>query len=179
MGFIWPCYLYRFGNDCQHRNCTFLWSRCFRYRCCAQFLSYACNNLHSLGYRHFDPSLNPEHLVKYSATSSFKLYRKTQFLVIVVSLITGTLILFSSSLIADRVFNKPSFSFYFSLAAMFIVFKSLMILNTQAVRGLQLIRIYALMQTLPQGFNLFLLFMVVWLSRTRTFRYMPCWVDSL
>jgi hypothetical protein len=58
---------------------------------------------------------------------------------------------------ADKVFSKPHLSFYFALAAVFIVFKSIMLLNTQAVRGLRLIRVFALMQTLPQGFNLFLL----------------------
>lgn len=33
--------------------------------------------------------LIPEHLVRYSPTSAFKVYRKTQFLVIIVSLFTG------------------------------------------------------------------------------------------
>jgi len=101
--------------------------------------------------------LIPEHLVKYSPTSAFKLYRKTQYMVIGASLITGTLFFFAANLIADKVFSKPQMSFYFALSAVFVVFKSLMLLNTQAVRGLSLIRVFAFMQILPQAFNLILL----------------------
>ncbi len=101
--------------------------------------------------------LIPEHLVKYSPTSAFKVYRKTQFIVIGVSLVTGTLFFICADLIAAQVFSKPHLSFYFALASVFVVFKSLMLLNTQAVRGLRLIKVFALMQVLPQGFNLLLL----------------------
>jgi O-antigen/teichoic acid export membrane protein len=101
--------------------------------------------------------LIPEHLVKYSPTSAFRVYRKTQFMVIGVSVATGTLFFLFADLIAARVFSKPHLSFYFALASIFVVFKSLMLLNTQAVRGLRLIRVFALMQMLPQGFNLLLL----------------------
>ena len=104
--------------------------------------------------------LIPEHLTKYSPTSAFKLYRKTQYMVIGISLITGILFFLSANLIADRVFSKPHLSFYFATAAVFVVFNSLMLLNTQAVRGLRLIRVFAFMQILPQGFNLFLLILL-------------------
>lgn len=101
--------------------------------------------------------LIPEHLVRYSPTSAFKVYRKTQFMVIGDSLVTGTLFFIFADLIAARVFSKPHLSFYFALASIFVVFHSLMLLNTQAVRGLRLIRVFAFMQVLPQGFNLLLL----------------------
>ncbi len=101
--------------------------------------------------------LIPEHLVKYSPTSAFRVYRKTQFMVIGISLVTGALFFFGSQLIADRVFSKPHLSFYFAIAAMFVVFKSLMLLNTQAVRGLRLIRTFAFMQALPSLSDLVLL----------------------
>ena len=104
--------------------------------------------------------LIPEHLAKYSPSSAFKLYRKTQYIVIGVSLITSTLFFFSANLIADKVFSKPHLSFYFYLATVFIVFNSLTLLNTQAIRGLRLIRIFAFMQILPQGFNLILLILL-------------------
>lgn len=108
--------------------------------------------------------LIPEHLVKYSPTSAFNLYRKVQYLVIGVSLIIGTLCFFSSHFIANKVFFKPHLSFYFALAAMFVVFKSLMLLNTEAVRGLRLIRTFAFMQVLPSASNLvFLIFLTVFL----------------
>ena len=101
--------------------------------------------------------LIPEHLVKYSPTSAFKIYRKSQFMVIAASLVTGTLFFSGSYLIAEKVFSKPHLSFYFALASIFVVFKSLMLLNTQAVRGLRLIKSFALMQVLPQVFNLLIL----------------------
>jgi len=98
--------------------------------------------------------LIPEHIVKYSPTSSYKLYRKTLCMVIIISIIAGTLLFFSANLIATKLFHKPHLVFYFSLSAVFVVFKSLMLLNTQATRGLKLIRIFALMQILPQSLNL-------------------------
>ena len=101
--------------------------------------------------------LIPEHLVNYSPTSAFKIYRKIQLMVIVVSLIVCTLFFWGSDLIADKIFFKPHLSFYFSIASVFMVFISLRILNTQAVRGLRLIRAFSLMLILPQGFNLLLL----------------------
>ena len=94
--------------------------------------------------------LIPEHLAKYSPTSAFKVYRKTQFLVAGVSLFTGTLLFLGSGVIAEGVFSKPQLHFYFSLASIFVLFKSLMLLNTSAVRGLRLIRMFAFMQILPQ-----------------------------
>lgn len=93
--------------------------------------------------------LIPEHVVKYSVASAFGVYRKTQYLVATVSVVTGTVFFFSARLVADKVFSKPQLSFFFALAAGFVVFKSLMDLNTQAVRGLRLIRTFALMQVIP------------------------------
>lgn len=104
--------------------------------------------------------LIPEHLAKYSPASAFKIYRKTKFLVIVFSLATGTMLFFASDMIADKLFSKPHLSFYFALASGFIVFQSIMRLNTQAVRGLRLSRVFALMLVLPQSFNLFFLIAV-------------------
>jgi O-antigen/teichoic acid export membrane protein len=93
--------------------------------------------------------LIPEHLAKYSPTSAFKVYRKTQYFVAGVSIITGALLFFGSGFIADTIFSKPHLRFYFALAAAFIVFNSLMELNTQAVRGIRLIKVFAFMLLLP------------------------------
>ena len=101
--------------------------------------------------------LIPEHLAKYSLKSAFKVYHKTQYMVIAVSVITASLFFFGASLIADRVFSKPQFSYYFALSSIFVVFKSMMELNTQVIRGLRLIKFFAIMQFLPQTFNLFFL----------------------
>ena len=111
--------------------------------------------------------LIPEHLVKYSPTSAFKVYRKTQWIVITASVLTATLFLLAADFISDRIFSKPHLSSYFSMAAIFVVFKSLTELNTQAVRGLRLIKTFAIMQILPQGFNLLLLISIGLLLPTR------------
>jgi O-antigen/teichoic acid export membrane protein len=55
------------------------------------------------------------------------------------------------------VFLKPHFGPYFALTSMFIIFISLTQLNTQAVRGLRLIRIFAVMRLLPSLCNLLIL----------------------
>ncbi len=111
--------------------------------------------------------LIPEHLAKYSPTSAFKVYRKIQYMVIAISVLTAAVFFFSANLIADKVFSKPHLSYYFALASVFIVFQSLMRLNTEAVRGLRLIKLFALMQLLPQTFNLLFLIAVgvLWPAR--------------
>jgi len=98
--------------------------------------------------------LIPEHLMKYSPTSAFNVYRKTQYLVMVFSLVLGIVFFLASHPIADKVFSMPHLSFYFALASAFIVFKSVDRLNIQAIRGMKLFRMFALMQVLPQGLNL-------------------------
>jgi O-antigen/teichoic acid export membrane protein len=104
--------------------------------------------------------LIPEHIVKYSPTSGFRVYRKSKYVVIGMSLLTGILVFQTSNIIATNVFNKPQLSFYFALAAMFIIFRSLIELNTEAVLGLKLIRVFSLMLVLPEGFNLLLLLLL-------------------
>jgi len=101
--------------------------------------------------------LIPEHLVKYSPTSAFKVYRKTQYFVAGISVLTGSLLFFASGFIAETVFSKLHLRFYFALAAVFIVFMSITQLNTQAVRGLRLIRVFSFMQLLPSLSKLLIL----------------------
>jgi len=93
--------------------------------------------------------LIPEHLARYSPTSAFKVYRKTQYLVAGVSVAVGFIIFLCAGFIAETIFSKPHLEFYFSLAAILILFKSLMNLNTSAVRGVRLIRSFAFMHLLP------------------------------
>jgi len=93
--------------------------------------------------------LLPEHTARYSVTSAFHVYRKTQYFVAAISIVTGALFFLGSGLVAGKVFSKPHLSFFFGLAAIFVVFRSLMLLNTMAVRGLMLIRTFAFMQVLP------------------------------
>lgn len=109
----------------------------------------------------------PEHAYKYSYSSAYKAYCKTQFLVIGVSVIVGVLLFFGAGVLAGRLFGKPELSFYFRLSAVFVVFQSLVILNTQASRGLKLVKTFALLQFMPQGLNLGLLLSFGLLSDNR------------
>jgi O-antigen/teichoic acid export membrane protein len=99
----------------------------------------------------------PEHLVKHSPTSAYKVYHKTQNLIICISLITSVVLFKGSDIISKNVFSKQYLSFYLALAAVFLVFKSMALLNTQAIRGLKLIKTFAFMQILPQISNLIIL----------------------
>ena len=111
--------------------------------------------------------LIPEHLAKYSPTSALNVYRKTLYMVIGTSLMTTIIFFFSANLIADKVFSKPHLSYYFTIASFFIIFQSITILNTQAVRGLQLIKTFAVMLLMPQTFNLFFLIAVGLIRQNR------------
>jgi O-antigen/teichoic acid export membrane protein len=101
--------------------------------------------------------LIPEHIIKYSASSAFGVYRKTQHLVIGVSLATGGLLFWLSDIVAEKVFSKPQLSFLIALSSIFVVFLSLMTLNTHAVRGLRLIRAFSFLQMLPAVSQLLIL----------------------
>lgn len=100
--------------------------------------------------------LIPEHTAKYSTSSAFHAYRKTQFFVFASSIVIGVALFLLSDLVAKSFFSKPDWSFLFTLAAVSVVFKSLMQLNTEAVRGLRLIKTFAFMQVLP-GLSMLLL----------------------
>lgn len=104
--------------------------------------------------------LIPEHLAKYSPTSAFKVYRKTQYFVAATSTVTASLLYFSSDFIAESIFDKPHLKGYLALAAGFVVFKTLMLLNTNAVRGLRLSQSFAFMQLLPALSNFAFLLLI-------------------
>jgi O-antigen/teichoic acid export membrane protein len=101
--------------------------------------------------------LIPEYIVKYSPTAAYHLYCKTILLVIFVSLFVSIICFFASELIAEVIFKKPHLTVYFTLASVFILFRSIMMLNTQAIRGVKLIKLFAFVQILPQSINLILL----------------------
>ncbi|PLX94444.1 MAG: flippase [Desulfuromonas sp.] len=108
--------------------------------------------------------LIPEHAAKYSGLSAFKVYRKTQYLVAGASLTLGVPIFFFSEIIADKIFSKPHFAYYIGITSLCIIFKGLMDLNTQAVRGLRLIQTFAIMQVFPQVFMLIILLVMIVVS---------------
>lgn len=95
----------------------------------------------------------PEHFTKYSLHSAVRVYRKIHYFVITLSLISGLILFCLSSIIASKIFFKPHLYIYFMLTSFFIVFKAITTLNTQAMRGFQLARSYALMLIIPQALN--------------------------
>jgi O-antigen/teichoic acid export membrane protein len=88
-------------------------------------------------------------LAKYSPGSAFGVYQKTQYLVSGLSLVVGGALFWGSGFVAGTVFSKPHLQFYFALGSVFVIFKSLMALNTDAIRGVRKIRVFAFMQLLP------------------------------
>lgn len=101
--------------------------------------------------------LIPEHVARYSVNSAFKVYRKTQWIVVVSSLLIGVVCLLSSGGLAETIFNKAHLRPLFALSSCFILFYSLAQLNTEAVRGLRLIQTFAVMQVVPQASMLIVL----------------------
>ena len=93
--------------------------------------------------------LIPEHVTKHSVSSAFFLYKKIRCIVVVVSLLAGIVCFIASDLLADKILMKSHLSSIFSVASIFVVFKSLMDLNIGALRGLRLIRMFAIMQAIP------------------------------
>ncbi len=93
--------------------------------------------------------LIPEYISKFSASSAFKLLKKSQTIVIIASVCMSLLIAFFSDPIAIHIYHKPNLSLFFLVAAWFVVFRSLMDLYTQAIRGLGIIKAFSLMQLVP------------------------------
>lgn len=91
----------------------------------------------------------PEHVARYSVSSAYRIYRKTQCFVCGVSILIGAALFATAPFMARTILSKPHLAFYLALSAAFIWARSLMDLNTQAVRGLRLIRTFAFMLVSP------------------------------
>lgn len=107
--------------------------------------------------------LIPEHITKHSINSAFFVYKKIQYFVIIVSLLLGIAFFFSAEVVAKHIFSKPHLTELFALSSVFLIFNALRDLNTQAIRGLKLIRIFAFMQILPPLSMLALLLILTYL----------------
>lgn len=104
--------------------------------------------------------LMPEYFVKYSPTAAFNIYKKIQYTVVLMSLTTSVTFFLASDFIATVIFRKPDLSIYFAIGAVFVLMQSLIQLNTQSLRGLRLIKTFALMQLLPSVSKLVVLLML-------------------
>lgn len=108
--------------------------------------------------------LIPEHMANHSATSALRVYRKILGMVAGLSLLAAVVIFAGADILAVKVFSKPHLGVFFSLAALFVVARALMELNTNALRGLKHIRAFAFMQLLPHLFALLLLLVMIRLA---------------
>jgi len=70
----------------------------------------------------------PEHIVKYSNKSAYKIFQQVFKIVFFLSLFIATISYFSSSFIAETLFNKGYLGSLFALASFFIIFQSLGVL---------------------------------------------------
>lgn len=102
-------------------------------------------------------SIMPEHIAKFSYKSAHFVYKRIKYLVIFLSIILGSIIFICSDNISSYVFSKNYHINILSLLSFFIIFSSLMDVNTQAVRGLRLIREFAFMGIFPSLFKLIIL----------------------
>jgi len=101
--------------------------------------------------------LIPEYSVKYSPSAAVSVYKKAVLIIAIASFMVTIISVFSSEIIAHRLFSQPDFSFYFFIASFFIFLNAIMRFNTQAIRGLKSIYAFAIFQVMPHFFNLLFL----------------------
>ncbi len=94
---------------------------------------------------------------------------------VLVSILVGGILFLCAGPIADKVFSKPHLSFYIGLTALCVIFRVLIDFNTQAIRGLRLIRTFALMQIVPNAAFMLILLGMVAVSRQAEIPFMPNW----
>jgi len=101
--------------------------------------------------------LIPEHMIKYSASSAYCVYNKILKMIFLISASVFIVFFVFSDSIAERILLKNNLAYYLTLLALFIPFKSLLLYNTQALRGLELIKEFAVIIVLPHILHICLL----------------------
>jgi O-antigen/teichoic acid export membrane protein len=101
--------------------------------------------------------LIPEHIVNYSYLSSYKVYQKILKMTTLFALIMCISFLIFSNLLTKWFFSEADNTILILIAGILIVFKTIMTVTTQAIRGLEDKYSYAILQLFPHGPNLLLL----------------------
>lgn len=127
-----------------------------------QAISFLAVTLAAAGSNTTIVRLIPEHVVRHSPTSAFLVYRSITLFSVGMAVVIGVVLYFASGFLADEVFNKPRFGYYIALLSGFVVFVVVAEINIQAIRGLRLIRVYALLQVLPFALMVVALFAFVY-----------------
>jgi O-antigen/teichoic acid export membrane protein len=99
----------------------------------------------------------PEHMIKYSTSSAYCVYKKILKIIFLMSVSSFIVFFVFSDSIAERILLKNNLAYYLTLLALFIPFKSLLLYNTQALRGLKLIKEFAAIIVLPHILHICLL----------------------
>ena len=101
--------------------------------------------------------LIPEHIEKFSLSVAYAVYKKILLLVLSLSFLSGIILYFTAPWIADHVFHNENLTFFLLIAAPFVLVRGMNMINSESLRGLQQIKLYALIQFLPSVITLFLL----------------------
>ncbi|MCK4947493.1 MAG: flippase [Candidatus Aureabacteria bacterium] len=120
--------------------------------------------------------LIPEYIAKFSYFSAYNVYKKILKTAVFLSLIVAALLFFSSDFIASNIFNKSHLSILFAVAAIFLIGKTLVQINTNTIRALKNIKLYAFAQILPNLVNFFFLALLTSLFYQK---YNPIYIQFL
>ena len=99
----------------------------------------------------------PEHIVKYSTYSAYKLFLQVFKLVLIMSIIISILAYLFSDFIAIKIFKNESLVTIFSIAAFFIVIQALAKLCHESIRALKNIKIFGFLEVAVAIFKICLL----------------------
>ncbi len=99
----------------------------------------------------------PEFTSRYSSIAGMFLYKKILFLVFFISSLVSVVVYFSADLIANNIFHNEELTFFISILAFILIFRSINNLNISMIRNLKKIKFYALLELLPKIFSIILL----------------------
>ena len=120
--------------------------------------------------------LIPEYITKFSYLSAYNVYRKILKTAVFLSLIIGVILFLSSNFIASKIFNKSYLSVLFAFAAVFLVGKTLIQINSNTIRALKNIKLYAIVQLLPNLSNFSFLIVLTFLFYRK---YNPIYIQFI
>lgn len=107
--------------------------------------------------------LVPEYLQKYSVHSVGCLHKKMMIIVVTLSIITSCMLMLLSPFLCQNILHNTSMHFFIILTAIFIIIKSVYILNIQTIWGLQKVKIYAFMHSFPFVLNFLIITLLTFL----------------
>lgn len=99
----------------------------------------------------------PEYIKKSSFFEALQIYKRSLIIVLIFSIVISMIVWFNAGYIAEYIFKKPEFTMIFSIAAIFLVFKSVGHMNQSALRAFKDFKLFALLSVLTPLFNILVL----------------------